>query len=200
MTLRMGLFSLVSFYFVTLTLFANDLDSNAPNASLRAEILEMCEREQELRGRWVDAFRAKSGDEAQLRELVIQIDERHLIRLKEIIGGHGWPGFLLIGPEGAHAFWLLVQHIPELEFQKHCLVLLEQAVARQDADIIDLAYLQDRVLMLAGKKQIYGTQFMENDHVLTIYPIEDEEHVNERRVSIGLCTLEDYFALIQTQY
>ena len=113
----------------------------------------MVAKEQELRMQWVNATDKVTKD--AIRQLVLEIDEIHLSRLKKVVEKHGWPGSSLIGQEGSHAFWLLVQHTPDLTFQQCCLKLLEQAVSNCEASAIDLAYLKDRVLVRGGKKQIY---------------------------------------------
>ncbi len=155
----------------------------------------MSEKEQKLRFQWIQA-----KDEQQKKyysKKIQEIDEMHLTRLIEITAIHGWPGESLVGPAGSQAFWLLVQHTPDHTFQNTCLELLEVAVLNREASPIHLAYLKDRVYMHAGKKQIYGTQVKED---LTLYPIEDEEHVNERRAAIGLSTLEEYLEDLRKFY
>jgi len=42
-----------------------------------------------------------------------------------------------------------------------------------------------------GKPQIYGTQFQCSGKDMHVWRIEDAEHVNERRASVGLGTFAD---------
>jgi hypothetical protein len=70
---------------------------------------------------------------------------------------------------------------------------LETAVHQNEADVKHLAYLTDRVLISDGKPQIYGTQGREEKGVIMPFPIEDEEHVDERRQSIGLEPIAEHF-------
>lgn len=194
----MNFISFILFFALQLTsisIFAYAQPLETFNKNLHSELLEMMEKEQSLRIRWIHA--SDSVTKEALGEEVNKIDDYHLDRLKEIVNDYGWPGYTLIGFEGSHAFWLLVQHTPDLLFQNQCLELLEQAVLNKEASPIDLAYLKDRVYMYAGKKQIYGTQLNED---LTFYPIEDEEHVNERRLAIGLPTIEEYLVMIKEIY
>lgn len=172
------------------------------DSDLQHELIEMCEKEQLLRSEWINADKNGSVDAEEWGKKVLEIDNLHLIRLQEIVKNYArWPGFSLIGSEGSHAFWLLVQHTPDDNFQNECLDLLEKAVQKQDASPIDLAYLKDRVYMYAGKKQIYGTQLQFTDlGDLIFYPIEDEEHVNERRLLLGLPSLEDYLQIVKEAY
>ena len=73
-----------------------------------------------------------------------------------------------------HDAWLLVQHADrDRPFQKQCLELLREAVAKKEASGKDLADLTDRVLVGEGKNQIYGTQFITKDGKTTAQPMED---------------------------
>jgi uncharacterized protein DUF6624 len=85
----------------------------------------------------------------------------------------------------ATAAWLLVQHAPP-EFQEQCLPLLEEAAARGNASPRDAAYLRDRVLLHRGEPQLYGTQYIVRDGVLTLWPVQDPEGLDERRAALGL--------------
>jgi hypothetical protein len=188
----MKLILLILFSALQFSSFTYGQHSEIFNKALQHELLEMTEKEQDLRLQWMNTSDPTTKE--FLRQEIIQIDNLHLISLKEIVKSYDWPGRSLIGLEGSHAFWLLVQHTPDRLFQNQCLDLLEQAVINQEASPIDLAYLKDRVYMHAGKKQIYGTQLNED---LSFYPIEDEEHVNERRLAIGLPSIEEYLEVIK---
>lgn len=162
-------------------------EQTAINYALQKEILLMCEIDQTLRRQYFE-----SGDES-IKDEYKRIDKLHYARLQEIIHQFGWPGYKLVGEEASFSFWLLVQHTDELPFQKKCLGLLKIAVQENDAKPENLAYLTDRILINEGKPQVYGTQITDEG---TPYPIEDEEHVNERREEVGLCTLEEYLEWI----
>jgi hypothetical protein len=56
----------------------------------------------------------------------------------------------------------------------------------------DLAYLTDRVLLVEGKKQIYGTQFNFSDGKWEPRPLEDPTSVDKRRAEVGLQPLAEY--------
>jgi hypothetical protein len=87
--------------------------------------------------------------------------------------------------EAAHAAWLLAQHTPP-DLQEHCLPLLEDAVSRDDASRRDLAYLMDRVLMHRGQPQVYGTQYLEKDGILTLWTVQEAGGLDRRRAALGL--------------
>jgi hypothetical protein len=147
---------------------------------LRAELLERAGRDQAAR----EAMPAEPGMQ-RWEQIVAPVDRANTARMREIVGEHGWPGHQLVGEEGAHAAWLLVQHAPP-EFQEQCLPLLEEAAALGDASPRDVAYLKDRVLLHRGEPQIYGTQYTIRDGVLALWPVQDPEGLDERRAALGL--------------
>jgi hypothetical protein len=117
--------------------------------------------------------------------IVEPVDRDNTARLREIIGQHGWPGNRLVGKGGAHAAWLLAQHAPP-DVQEECLPLLQDAVTRGDASPVELAYLEDRVLMHRGEPQVHGTQYRVINGVLELWTVRDPAGLDERRAALGL--------------
>lgn len=124
------------------------------------------------------------------------LHEQHAARLKAIIQNHGWPGISLVGKEGAKAAWLIAQHsVSDTDFMAACVSLLEAAVAADDVEGWQLAFLQDRVLTFEGQPQLYGTQFDVDDEGWPVsFPIQNVDTVNQRRAALGLNTLEERLA------
>jgi hypothetical protein len=165
----------------------------ARNKLLCAELLWMAHRDQTARKAWFDS--TKSHTVENLKHF-IQIDLSNTRRMKQIISQFGWPGQSMVGERGCEAAWLLIQHADhDPPFQKQCFILLERAVENNDAPASLLAYLTDRIRVHEGKPQVYGTQLHAN---LKPFPIEDETHVDERRMKAGLQPLADYLSQIQT--
>jgi hypothetical protein len=78
--------------------------------------------------------------------------------------------------------------------------LLKSAVNENKADPKSLAYLTDRIAVLEGNPQLYGTQFDWDEHGnLSPNPFDDLNTVNKRRKSIGLNTLEEQIEIIRRQ-
>ena len=159
------------------------------NNQLRDELLERVEKEQNLRAEWIDR-----KDDQQFAEYITEIDAQNTSWLEEVIKKHGLPGNSLVGQDGANAVFLIIQHSPDFDFQKRCLALMELAVNEGEMNAIHLAYLTDRVRLAEGRQQVYGTQgWHDADKGIMPAPIEDEEHVDERRKSIGLEPIAEYF-------
>src|SRR5262245_6090179 len=101
--------------------------------------------------------------------------------LRGIVREHGWPGRSLVGDDGAHAAWLVVQHMDEdVAFQRSCQLLMEPLFLAGEVGAQEYAYLTDRVRTKEGRKQLYGTQG------IGVTSPEDEARVNGNRAAIGL--------------
>lgn len=168
------------------------------NPALFNELTLMYDKDQEARFKVINAGNLAS-EEAE--KMIEKIDQEHLPRLKAIVEQFGWPGFRTIGAEGADKMWLLVQHCDrEIEFQKTCLQLLKDSVAKGDAPKKHLAYLMDRVLVNEGKPQVYGTQVQIIEGKALPRPVEDPDNLDNRRKAMGLGSFNDYLALIKEVY
>ena len=75
-----------------------------------------------------------------------RIDEENTRWLAEVLSARGWPGWTLVGEEGAGAAWLLAQHADHDPVQQRAFLhALCDAVAQGQASRTHLAYLEDRV-------------------------------------------------------
>lgn len=163
--------------------------------ALRRELLARVEQDQAARTAVVPLFaggKPVAPDHPALKRLS-EVDAENRAWLQELVDKTGWPGASRVGPDGAHAAWLLAQHADaDRPFQQRCLDLLRPAVAAGEADGKDLAYLTDRVLVGEGKPQVYGTQLRTVDGRLVPSPIADEAGVDGRRKAVGLGPLAEY--------
>lgn len=156
---------------------------------LRQELLAMREADQSLRAEFL-------ADPDTYGPELAALDTRHSKRAKEILEKHGWPTSDEVGSEGSEALWLIVQHSPDEELQRRALPLMEEAARRGDLDPASVALTVDRIRMNAGEPQLYGSQFHQVDGEWVVWPIEDEEHLDERREKMGLGPFEEYRRLI----
>lgn len=164
--------------------------------ALRAELLRMAEEDQAARSEVVDRGSMKLDAVRRVETL----DRRNTARMREIVSERGWPDQRLVGTDGADAAWLLVQHADDLEFQRRCLDLMEKAAATGLDRWANFAYLTDRIRISEGNPQLYGTQFREQAGKLVPLPIEDEDHVDDRRHEMGLPLLAEYLLHAETMY
>lgn len=150
--------------------------------ALRAELLRRVEKDQVAR---------KAHDVDGMQEA----DAENLPWLKRLVAERGWPGSSLVGVDGAHAMWLLVQHATtDIAFMRHCLGLLTAAVAAGEASRVDQAYLTDRVLLHEGEQQVYGTQLTRQGGKWVPRNLRDPDGVEERRAAVGMKPLAEVLA------
>lgn len=118
----------------------------------------------------------------------------NLVWMRVILAQYGWPGWKLVGEEGSHGAWLLLQHADrDTTLQRNALRLLEAAVESGDASRRDLAYLTDRVRVAEGRPQLYGTQ-LDYDSRGCARPktTEEPKRLDARRASAGLEPVAQY--------
>ena len=120
-------------------------------------------------------------------------DSINEVEITRIIDNHGWIGTNRIGELANQTLWLVIQHAP-IEIQEKYIPYLRTSVKNGESEGWYLAFLEDRIAMRNGEKQIYGTQstFNKKTGKYHIYPIHNSENVNERRKEIGLETIEKY--------
>ncbi|HRO03791.1 MAG TPA: hypothetical protein PLS69_09345, partial [Terricaulis sp.] len=72
----------------------------------------------------------------------------------------GWPGRGALGDDGAGAAFIILQHaISRPDLQRRGLALMLEAIPLGEANMLDAAYLSDRIAVLEGRAQTFGTQF-----------------------------------------
>ena len=161
------------------------------------EIIELQIADLELRDKLVQNGQLFDGYNREMEAL----HNRHAEILGNIIGEIGYPTVEKVGREANEAAWLVIQHsIGQPEFMKKCAVLLEKAVAENQANPKQLAYLTDRIANFEGRPQLYGTQFdWDANGEMNPQLFDDLEKVNERRKNVGLNSLEEQTGIIRKQ-
>lgn len=179
--------------------------SKVKDEKLRQELLRRMQADQEARKPVIALIQNEGGDPDEVKQSdgptvkhMREIDHQNTTRMKEIVKQYGWPGKSLVGKDGAHAAWILVQHAAhDRPFQKQCLELLKAAVKNGEATGEELAYLTDRVLVSEKKKQVYGTQLLLVEGKFQPHPIENAADVDKRRKEVGLSSLANYLKFSQ---
>lgn len=128
-----------------------------------------------------------------------RVDEENLRTFKALLDRWGWFNRTAWGDKADSEAWLLADHADsDLSFQKRVLGLLEPLVKSGKTDPSHFAYLFDRVAVNGRRLQRFGTQgYCVGPGKWTPRPMEDPEHVDERRKAAGLPPLADYIASFQ---
>jgi hypothetical protein len=161
------------------------------DAQLRERLLDMAAEQ-----RRVHTELTQTGEIYQGRPLAPRLDEvirRHAAALEAILEQHGWPGKALVGEDGSHAAWFVLQHaIARPDLQRRVLPLLRAAVARGEAAPAQAAYLADKICFWERRPQRYGTQFdWDAEGRLSPWLLEDPERVDAYRAAVGLGPLQE---------
>ncbi|HEX8762422.1 MAG TPA: DUF6624 domain-containing protein [Candidatus Saccharimonadales bacterium] len=129
------------------------------------------------------------------------VDKDNTAWIKDIITTHGWPAVSEYGKSTLEDLWLLVQHADyDPAFQEYCLDLMKEC-SPEEINLSDMAFLEDRVRVNTGRKQLYGTQFhTTGEGKFEPQPIEDEANLKLRRKAAGLNSFEEYTTVMMRLY
>lgn len=169
---------------------------------LRADLLARRAEDQRIRHAAMEASDPETGRlPDDLGAEWHRIDTANTQWLNDLVDARGWPGRSLVGEDGAQAAWLLAQHADQCrDRQRKFLDLLRAAVADGEAEPQHLAYLEDRVRVADGRPQLYGTQFTGMGQDLAPSPVEDPDHLDERRAAAGLQPFAQYEARLRARF
>lgn len=121
------------------------------------------------------------------------VDAVNRKRLKEIIAQIGWPSKELVGENASSGAFLVAQHAPDdLEFMKEVFSYIEADYRKQKASPSQYALMYDRIKMVEGKPQRFGTQFNINSSGCRPWKLEEPQKVDEYRSQMGLDNLAVY--------
>jgi hypothetical protein len=160
-------------------------------------IIKLKNADLELREKLIEEKKLSEGYNAEMENLHIS----NAKKLDEIIDKIGFPTIEKVGIEAYESTWLIIQHsISKPDFMKRCLKLLENLSLENKDYEKNLARLSDRIAVLEGKPQLYGTQFdWDENGELSPNICDDFSKVNIRRLKIGLNTIEEQIQKIRNQ-
>jgi len=179
----------------------NQDDKKKADAKLDKELIEILDtiykRDQKYRKqiREVEKKYGRESDEMKKHwKIISKVDSMNLIEVIKILDTKGWLGSDIIGIQGNKTLFLVVQH-SNLKTQERYLPMMREAVKKGNAKASELAFLEDRVALRRGGKQIYGTQMGRDKETgdFFVLPLIDPDNVDKRRERIGLGTLASYY-------
>lgn len=130
----------------------------------------------------VGAIRKKAGQE-------------HLKVMLPILKSCGWPDYTKLSEKASRAAWLTIQHASKAD-QDAVEPMIEEAFKVGKIRPAEYALLVDRIRTRNKRPQLYGSQVFTKLSPTgaknTWGPIDDIDHLDERRASIGLEPICDY--------
>lgn len=171
---------------------------------LEKELAQIYTDDQEIRGEFMNVYRASKPDKKKIDsigKIMGRKDSINLIKVIKILDEKGWVGKNVVGTQGNQTLFLVIQH-SDLKYQQKYLPMMREAVKNGNANPGNLAYLEDRVALREGKKQIYGSQSSMNKKTnkIRISPMIDPDNVDKRRAEVGLGTMAEYAAKMNIEW
>lgn len=124
-----------------------------------------------------------------------RIDKANQAALIALVERCGWPTVDQVGSKAAGAAFLIVQHAtPELRSRYY--PSIEADLSRHPDHREAIALMQDRMQVEQDRPQRYGTQLYKQGDTYVLFPIEDVEHVNQRRAQFGLPGMCEYLRIV----
>lgn len=130
-----------------------------------------------------------------------EIEDLHLITvrtennifLKKLVNEVGWIDSQRFGSTAADDAFLLTQHSQDLPLMLAALPHVKAEVETKGLQGEAYALLYDRIQLLLGKKQRYGTRVgKDSAGRLIVLPTEEPEKVDNRRKGLGMPPLSEY--------
>jgi len=149
-----------------------------------------------------DMFYRNASDSYLITNSKLQdsLDKLNQQELVLIIDSFGYPGKSIVGASMMNKAFLVIQH-SNLIYQEKYLPILIEAANKGELNWQSVALLLDRIEMLNGRLQIYGSQVcIDSIGKYYVYPIIDKNNVNKRRIEVGLDSIDKYLKLYNIQY
>lgn len=128
------------------------------------------------------------------------LDSTNLVAIDRMISTYGYPPKLKVG-DMVDVPFLIIQHATDSAMATFYEVIIG-AGKNGDLRMKDVAQFQDHVLMINKQPQEYGTQiwidFKEDKSTgeqydsVYLWPVRDHTQLNEKRLSVGLDSLESH--------
>ena len=155
--------------------------------------------DRKVMGAYIEGY---GEDSPQMDEIVRNMasnDSVNQIKIRAFLKEHGWLGENIIGFYGSQAIYLTLMHA-DTSMRIEFLPVVRQAQADGNLRLRHLANYEDVLALDRGLLQIYGTELIKSIDTIYVAPLMDPEHVNERRMKIGLNSMEKYLGSYELKW
>lgn len=153
----------------------------------------------ELAGRLLED-QAVRKEPARFKDMP-RVDAGNTAYLSRLVQDLGWVDARRFGPEAANAAFLIAQHSGDLPLMLAALPAIEEDVKARRFDAQYYALLYDRLQLLLGEKQKYGTQLGQDDRGdMVILPVVDRTQLERFRRELGLTPFTQYIELFKKNH
>ena len=164
---------------------------------LRTQLMELVKEDQFVRS---DDWHRVHPSKAQT-DAIRLVDAKNLRIIRAIFAKFGFPSADEVARNGVVAFFLLVQHAArDVKFMNRAFRAARPLYLKGDLPPVFFALLTDRVRILNGEAQIYGTQSGVDGEGSFVYPIEDPADVDNRRAKMLMSPLPAKMLTIERRW
>jgi VWFA-related protein len=126
--------------------------------------------------------------------------EKQLLRVCQIIKENGWLSREAIGDDGFESLKSIITDNKAFELQRQFLPVLSEVAKQGQIGNPLLATLVDNIRIGSGLPQIFGTQATIRNNIIYLYPLLNEEKVDEWRKLYDLPPLIMQIKVLETKY
>ncbi len=172
------------------------VNGNGTDQKLKQRLIRIGKRDQAVRK---PKYISDTASKRLVREQE-ETDAKLTAELRRIVAKKGWPTIVLVGLSASENASLILTHSPDHDFQRKLIPQLQQLA--EDGRILgsSIAGIVDKVLVSEGKPQRFGTQFNWTNGRLDMLPVENQEHLEERRAQYLLPPMAEYRKMLSDLY
>jgi hypothetical protein len=141
----------------------------------------------------IQKYGSNSDAVIKLKQDIHSDDSMNLVEVKQIIQQYGWLGSNEIGNDCNLILFNTIQKA-DLQTQITYFPIVKEAVKNKKALKVHEVYLQDRIYLNQGRRQIYGSQVLLDPETekYFVLPLDDADNVDKVRAAVGLQPMADY--------
>lgn len=174
----------------------NSSVATAENEKLRKELLAM-RLERETLNEKITADTAKNQN---LIPEMNALGEKHLARVCQIINENGWLTKESVKDDGFDAFLFLVSNNRNIQAQRELFPVFVEAAKKDLVGKPFIASLIDGIRVGVKQPQIFGTQAAIRNNIVYLYPLLNDERVNEWRKNYEMPPLRNQILDFEERY
>lgn len=116
----------------------------------------------------------------------------------ELINKYGFP-YKNVAPEDIYRGGVTLSLHLDLDNMKKIFDSYLKSASEEELDNDHKAIFTDKIRVLSGLPQLYGTQFkVRENKEIELLPVEDEDNLEKRRQEAGLKPLHEYLRLLKS--
>jgi hypothetical protein len=171
-------------------------NGSGTNRELQKRLMQMLEEDETFRRTMIKT----PDNEKDIQLFQEAFDKKLTAELKDIVQKFGWPTIRLVGYEASHAAMRILNHSPDRDFQKEWIPQLQKMVEQDEIAGFELGLIIDKLLRAEGKPQLFGSQFRVEGDFIIMEPVQDPEHLDQRRARYLLPPIMEYIKMLENHY